>query len=206
MEFVKISFKHCKKRDVILWYRLLWMWIKGSAALVALLILGLIFKTGAEPLVQVSSPMLSWILTFLLALTPIGAAGGYLVIWIVGAIFHAIFGHSGASVAMPNTNHISKQKSCPFTGKIYFEEDFNLFGYRWAKDKESLVIEDDWSITAYAYGKLGWIDTNGDIHDNIPLLGEIDPNARLSGGDTGLRFIRDNIWAGNKRIATIRRR
>lgn len=188
-----------------MWNKLLWMWIKGSAALIALLIISLVFKTGMQPLVEVSSPTWSWILTFLVALTPVGAAGGYIVIFFVGLIFHLIFGSSDKEKVSTTTYHTSK-KSCPFTGKVYFENDYQLFGHQWEKNKESLVIESDWSITAYAHGKLGWVDTAGAIHDNIPLLGEIDPEARLSGGDTGLSISNGNIWSGNTRVANIRKR
>jgi len=181
--------------------KLLWMWIKGSAALVALLILSLVLKTGAQPFVEASSPTLSWILSFLIALTPLGALGGYLVIFIVQVIISAIFGSSKKESTREIPSHT---RHCPFAGSIYFTKDYDVFGRTWESGKEALKIEGDWSIISFAHGVIGWIDVAGDIHDNVPLLGEIDPEARLSGGSTGLKVVNRSIWAGSQKVGYVR--
>lgn len=187
--------------------KLVWMWIKGSAALVVFLIISLVLKTGAEPLVEVSSPFFSWVLTFLLALTPVGALLGYIVILVFTFIFKLIMSMIFGDKEEHVTTRVphAKQNTCPFASRVYFENDTTLFGHNWEKGKEAVTIEDDWSIKSYAHGVLGWIDVSGEIHDTLPLLGTIDPQARLSGGPTGLRVVKDSIWQGSEKVGWLRR-
>jgi YD repeat-containing protein len=75
-------------------YRLLWYWIKGSAFVVVIAILAM--ATGGEPLVRPShSAALNWIATFGLAITPVGAICGLIVLGLLVLILSLLFPRVG---------------------------------------------------------------------------------------------------------------
>jgi hypothetical protein len=178
------------------------MWIKGSSALVGFYLLCFIFKLGMEPLVSVSSPTINWILTFLIALSPVGAVFGYFVIWMFKFIWALIFGSSDEEESV--TQKKVTYGACPYTGKLILNKDYEIFGTHWPAYSEAFEIKEDWSIHTLERGKVGWIDIDGAIHDNLPLLGNINPGAKYSGGNTTLHVSNNEVWDSQTRLGDIR--
>ena len=82
-------------------------------------------------------------------------------------------------------------KVCPVKGKILIEKDTKVAGFDWPAKTTAFEINDDWSIITPGDRNYGWIDIKRKLHQDRPL-GDIDPDATLSGGDTGLKISSDH--------------
>ena len=96
----------------------------------------------------------------------------------------------------------SNISSCSFAGRIVVDKDTKVGGFSWPSQATAFEIHKDWSVSTPSDRDFGWIDVNGEIHKGKPFW-QIDPNATLSGGNTGIKIHGDNCYVKNNNIGEL---
>jgi hypothetical protein len=107
------------------------------------------------------------------------------------------------AVSSVSTADVSDDSACPFAGRISVDKDTIVLGFNWPAQAIAFTILDDWKVKDSNSSDFGWIDVNGEIHKGSPSLsGEVNQQATLSGGSTGIKIVGDFAYHGNDKFGT----
>lgn len=180
-------------------------YIKGSAIYTGVLLIIIISGDSLPIIDKNSSRAINTFYSFLIALSPLGALFGYILLWILLALWHGVLGMFGIE-KNKNKGEINYTKTsdngiCPFEGNVMSEKDSIVLGINIRPLATIFTICEDWSVLDSKGNWFGWVDRDGNIRKSSKLS-QINLDATLTGKVIG-RIYGESFYINDEKVGIL---
>jgi hypothetical protein len=160
-------------------------WIKGSASIIIIFTLMLATDSSTQPFVNVGSVFFSWVLSYLIMITPLGAVLGYICLWFLAFLLDLVLSALGFEKGKVR-RYVTRAPSSSNTNQSgnYAGKKIKMLDGMLGSKLGGTIFTIDSQLFVKGEGvsgkRVGNIDSNGIFRaNNKEIIGQIDNNGVL---------------------------